>query len=291
MATKNQSKSKLVDGNELLYRFFQALIDIDHELSIVVLKKLISMTAVWLPPETFEKIPILMPWVVRDNSCRKKVTKSVNQPEMWGAPDENGYLRDDNSLINKIPKSLQIVGPKSSPLKGKLIDTGWTASHIWLEIGTGINANRDPRLNSFVPNLVWLPKQIAKLSDIDGGVVQTALKATSWNLYRTTTFTNDLHPLVENIWQILPPPSSDFLSDFGTDELCFFEPTEKFYSYRKDVFHRYFSFIRDCAQEVPSEISNITKRYFNGLPNLSPSIVNQVADHIASHTSADYLPT
>lgn len=290
MPAKKLQKQTLIDGNELLYRFFQSLIEIDEEIAIVVIKNLISTTSVWLPAETFYRMPVLVPWVVRDNSCRKKTSKEVNVPERWGAPDSEGFLRDDNSLINKIPKSLKVQGPKQSPLNGKHLDTGWTASHIWREIGTDIAANRDPRLNSFIPNLVWLPKQIAKLSDIDGGLVQTALKATSWNLYKSTVFTGNLKSSIDSVWSMLPLPSDEQIEEFKSIDVNFFEPSEKFYSARRDIFHNYITFIRDCTLQVPSKARNITRRYFEELPTLPPSVLCQVVDHVHSHSTLEYIP-
>jgi hypothetical protein len=290
MPAKKSQKPTLIDGNELLYRFFQALIEIDEEIAVVVIKNLISTTSVWLPAETFQRMPVLVPWVVRDNSCRKKTTKNVNLPERWGAPDNEGFLRDDNSLINKIPKSLKIQGPKKSPLSGKYLDTGWTASHIWREIGTDVVANRDPRLNSFIPNLVWLPKQIAKLSDIDGGLVQAALKATSWNLYKSTVFTGNLKSSIDSVWSMLPLPSNEQIKEFEFIDLNFFEPTEKFYSARRDIFRSYITFIQDCTLQVPSKATNITRRYFEELPNLPVSVLCQVVEHVQSHTTFEYIP-
>ena len=137
--------------------------------------------AIWLPLEVYQHIPVLMPWVVRDPQCRG--SKNKNIPDQWASPNEDGYLRDDNSLVKSLTRSLSVRGPKGSHLNGSRMGSEFVASHIWRKVDADRLASRIPLLNTFVPNLVWLPSQIAKLSDIEGGIVQQTLQAISRGIY------------------------------------------------------------------------------------------------------------
>jgi len=79
MAAKKSlnTNKKTVDGNDILYQLFKGLLEKDQEVAIAVVREMIVKTAVWFPIETYQRIPILLPWVVRDNSC--KGTTAGNQ--------------------------------------------------------------------------------------------------------------------------------------------------------------------------------------------------------------------
>ena len=62
-----------------------------------LLAELFRRCAVWWPPELFRCFPTLVPWAVRDRSCRYD-----QGPESWGSPRADSYLRDDNSIIKKL---------------------------------------------------------------------------------------------------------------------------------------------------------------------------------------------
>ena len=87
-----------------------------------------------------------------------------------------------------------------------------------------------PLLNSFVPNLVWLPSQVSKLSDREGGPVQLALQSISWQIYRHAPVAAHLVEVVEEAWTLVPEPkqSVDHMPD-----LNWFEPTDRFHSTRR----------------------------------------------------------
>jgi hypothetical protein len=58
-------------------------------------------------------------------------------------------------------------------------------------------------VNSFVPNLVWLPISIMKLTD-HVPVVQAELQRLSWELFRHQPVRPELGALVEEAWDTLP---------------------------------------------------------------------------------------
>jgi hypothetical protein len=194
-----------VDGDNFLFRVFDELLELDDEISNRIVDYMVESAAIWFHPNVYSSMPVFLPWVVRDAKCRPHVRAGKQYPDQWGAPDADGFLRDDNSLIKGIPKSLPIISPTNAHLDGRRLGKSWVAAHVWREVNLDQLASRDPRLNSFVPNLVWLPRQIAKLSDHEGGLLQNALKRASWSLYRNVEVRHSIRDRVEEIWKLLPP--------------------------------------------------------------------------------------
>src|ERR1019366_7004889 len=89
--------TKVVHGDDLLYRFFEDALKSRPELFATIPQLLITTMGLWLPLDAYERWPVLLPWVVRDAKCRGNPRKGVL--EEWSSPDAQGYLRDDNSLI------------------------------------------------------------------------------------------------------------------------------------------------------------------------------------------------
>ncbi len=174
--------SRRVQGDDLLYRFFRDVLQSQPEVFVRVPQLLITALGVWLPLDIYSKVPVLLPWVVRDPTCRGNKRKGL--PDEWSAPNRLGYMRDDNSALKGVPKALRITGPASSYVRGTRMGTEFVASHVWRVVNLDELASRVPLLNSFVPNVVWLPSQVAKLTDLEGGVVQRTLAAMSYRIYR-----------------------------------------------------------------------------------------------------------
>lgn len=289
-AKKTSPTKKTVDGNDILYKLFKSLLEKDQDLAIDVIREMIIKTAVWFPIETYQRIPVLLPWVVRDNSCRGKIVGKKRVDDQWGAPNALGYLRDDNTMVKDIFKPLQVIGPKDSPVNNQFVSKGFVASHVWREVNLEVLANKDSRLNTFIPNLVWLPKQISKLSDIEGGLVQTALKATSWNLYRNVPFESPLQQSIENVWNELPKPELLSHFNFAADELNFLKIEESFYESRKEVFHAYITFIQNCIDGIPAAPKGIRSRYRAELPEIDPIELANTLKIVRKHTSSEMSP-
>jgi hypothetical protein len=177
-------KKVAVDGNHILYHFLEKdLRERDIWLFQMLAARLFTALGIWFSPKTYAVCPVLLPFVVRDPSCRKRKPGDI---EAWGMPNAAGYFRDDNSLIKNLPRTLPIQASGNPLYDGHTLGDGFVAAHVWREISDNIGklSSRDPITNSFIPNLVWLPKQVAKLTDREGSFAQTYLQALSVKIYR-----------------------------------------------------------------------------------------------------------
>ena len=281
MPTK-KSEIKRADGDHLLYRLFLEVLELPEDVSRPVIDLILQKTSIWFTQSVYEQLPVMLPWVIRDPKCRPHTVGGAKVADSWAAPNKSGYLRDDNSLIKGIPKSLEIVGPKSSPLARQMLGRSFVACHIWRETTGPMLASRDPLLNSFVPNLVWLPAQIAKLSDLEGGAIQQGLKRISWALYRDKPVSPQLFSIVEQAWSKLPPPSAG--AGVDTSMLHFFSSTEKFLSTRVGIIKKTHEFLSAIANgdSMPPK-GKIPSRYFEGMQQIEPKIVGSLAANVGLH--------
>lgn len=55
---------RIIHGDDLLYRFFQDALRTSPELFAAVPQLLITTMGLWLPLDVYERLPVLMPWVV-----------------------------------------------------------------------------------------------------------------------------------------------------------------------------------------------------------------------------------
>lgn len=221
-----------IKGDDLLYRFFNEVLPSHPQLFEKIPRLLLLSMAIWFPKNLYQEMPVLLPWVLRDPECRGKKRKGQAPiPDQWGAPNAAGYLRDDNSLVKGLPKSLKISSEQNGFVHGRHLGNEFVASHIWRENSSGILASRLPMLNTFVPNLVWLPSQVAKLSDREGGPIQTALKEISWSLYRNVPLSEEAREIAEVSWALLPEPSNH--QHVVDDEINWFITTPRFLKTRK----------------------------------------------------------
>lgn len=191
----------LVDGEHILYRVLGDLLATGD----ASINNALMPYAIFLDPEIARRFPVLRPGVVRD--ARQRLSSDpYGRTDDWGRADKRGFIRDDNSLLKGLPKPLEIIS-KVPQLSGSKLGTGWVASHIWRRTRSLDRANSHPWLNSFVPNLVWLPKQISKLSDRDGSAFQSALKIASKEIYGDLTYDNAwAAEVVEFCWRELEMP-------------------------------------------------------------------------------------
>lgn len=257
---------KVIHGDDLIYRFLRDLFANDPDRRFgAVARSLIAATAIWFPIDLYSTLPVLTPFVVRDPSARG----GRGNPDEWSSPDSQGYLRDDNSMIKGLPRSLDIHAPAQPHLNGRRMGTEFVAAHVWrVTTDGGPLASRRPLLNSFVPNLVWVPSQIAKLTDLEGQVVQRTLQGMSWLLYHDV----DVHPATADIakeaWALLPPPDLTHMGDVTSVDWNFFIHTDRFLTTR----FRRIDLVRAAATEVLQGITPSTKvvstRYTEGLPTV-----------------------
>lgn len=86
--------AKSVDGENILYHIlqkqiiqaFDAVNPPDHVKYMI--EQLMLWGGVWFRPETCAQIPILLPYVVRDSSCRRK--NSSTGRDSWGTSNARG---------------------------------------------------------------------------------------------------------------------------------------------------------------------------------------------------------
>jgi hypothetical protein len=271
----------LVDGDSLTYQFFKELLITKRDLAVEFSRDLILRTAIWLSPDVYRRWPVLLPWVVRAD-CRKNIGK--NRPERWGSPNDDGYFQDDNSMVKGLVKPLEVDGPKGSYVAGKRIGRGWVASHIWRKITPERIANTYPMLNTFVPNLVWLPRQIAKLSDQEGGAVQQTLQAMSRVIYEHAEVETHLAPVVQEAWRMLPP--AKVAVDVPTAELNWFPGTDDFVQARKQATLKVIEALRQVEAGEPITPWRICHRYIEELPKRAPDSRRLLIDDLLRYTNA-----
>ena len=269
-------KSEGINGNNILYHFLQKdLFETDIWLFQMLSARLVANLGIWFHPRLYQQMPVLLPFAVRDPSCRKR---KENEEESWGSPDEMGYLRDDNSLIKGLPRSLDIISPNQPLYNGKRIGKGFVASHVWRKINnSAIGAElstRDPILNSFVPNLVWLPAQVSKLTDREGTFTQLYLQALSAKIYKNLEVPSKLTPFIKKTWDMLEIPKG--IPSQGLPEikdLSFFSPSKQFVSVRRKKIVEVVEALNTIIEGHQLEDKIITTRYGEGLPTLSIDIL------------------
>lgn len=274
--TVKPAPKRVVHGDDLLYRFFRDLFDRDPVRAEELAQSLVEATAIWFPRDLYFDWPVLLPWVVRDPACRGNRRRGL--PDMWSAPNADGFLRDDNSLIKALPRSLSVRGPSRGHLDGARIGTEFVASHVWRVVKHDDLASRLPLLNSFLPNLVWLPSQIAKLSDQEGSPLQRVLQAMSYSIYRHAAVADHVRAASEEAWALIAAPEVDVT--VHEESLNWFVLTERFRSTRaarlKDVTNA-FEALANGQSTVEKVVSN---RYTNGLASLPASVCVAMTEYL-----------
>jgi hypothetical protein len=253
----------VVHGDDLLYRFFQDALQDSPELFAAVPQLLIKTMGIWLPLDVYERWPVMLPWVVRDSSCRGNRLKGI--PDEWSSPNAQGFLRDDNSLVKSLPRSMTVRGPKGSHINGARMGSEFVASHVWRVVRHEALASRVPLLNSFVPNLVWLPGQISKLTDREGGVVQKTLQAMAYRIYRNAPVAPHLADVVEEAWSMIPEPELQ-PAPVEPGDLNWFKASDNFFRTRSRRLASVIEALDAIEDRQPVADRVVTRRYASGLP-------------------------
>lgn len=271
---------KYRDGDHLTYEFFSDLFERRPELGVEFADEFAARLAVWLPVEVYRRCPVLLPWVVRDSECRRNAAQ--NRPEQWGAPNDCGYFRDDNSMVKNLARNVPVRGPRESSMNEKCLGRGWVASHIWRSHnGNAKAANTDPMLNTFVPNLVWLPRQIAKLSDRDMEPVQTALKQYSRAIYGNVEVEPKFASLVQDEWAKLPDPERGL--EINLSKLNWLDVPENFVDKRRRATRHVVDAIECIAEGRPITRWRVCHRYVDGLPSINRDKLIALAERLRPH--------
>jgi len=273
---------KEIHGDDLLYRFFNHVLPSEPELFERIPRLLILSMSVWFPKSVYQEMPILLPWVVRDPTCRGKRSKGrVVEPDQWGAPNSSGFLRDDNSLVKGIPRSLSISSSSYSFVNGKSLGSEFVASHIWRQNKSGVLASRLPELNTFVPNLVWLPSQVAKLSDREDGVFQNALKEISWSIYREVPLSSRSRSIADKSWGLLPSPGT--VRTLIDSEINWFVSTPRFMKTRKSKLATVISALDRISNGQNAPLSLQPSRYRDALPQVDATKLMKLRADLRLH--------
>lgn len=281
------SKVTKNNGDDILYHFFQKQLMADNPdfaKSFIILA--INALGIWIHPDFYLKLPVLLPFVVRDPSCRKN---KVTGEDEWASPNSEGLLRDDNSLVKGIVKSMPVVSNGNLYKEGIALGNGFVASHIWRNTDLACSntklASRSPWLNTFIPNLVWLPKQISKMTDREGGWAQQYVQALSRHIYGRCSFKSPLlHERIRNLWSQLPPPdgfSDADLPDVST--LNFFEPREKVVTTRINKIGQVVAAIQTVLAGQPLDKKVISRRYIEGLPDVDHQNLSVLAANLQEY--------
>lgn len=238
-------------------------------------EQLILRLGIWWSPETYSRMPVLTPWCVRDRSCRYD-----QGPESWGAPREDGYMRDDNSIIKKLPLPLAISAPAGHPYSGRKPWRGFTACHVWRDLPDGI-AGEDPWLYSFAPNLVWVPSWLAPLSDRHGSHTQGLLQRVSRNLFDTAATAPEHRERVADCWARLPEPSVN--AAVSTTELAVFLPSPAFYARRLKSIRSIASGCDQILEGRPLQAKIVCSRYTDRLPRVDPDALARFSSALRAY--------
>jgi hypothetical protein len=274
-----------VHGDDLLYDFFQHALAEEDPAFAGVPQLLLESMGVWLPLEVYRSWPVLLPFVVRDPNCRPN--PRLQRQDAWGSSDEHGYLRDDNSLVKGLPRALTISGPRTRRLSGARLGTEFVAAHVWRTVlDSDLLASRIAELNSFVPNLVWLPGQIAKLTDREGSVMQETAQAMAWASYREAPVDAHLVDLTEACWSRLPEPART-LHDFDPGRLNWFVSTPRFLATRRQRLTAVTAALREVRAGRPLEKKVITTRYTQGLPLVRDEDLAQLLELLQAYERSD----
>ena len=249
---------KQADGDNLIYHYLQKqIIEKDDEFSRELTRRLIRDLSVWLPPELYLHVPVLLPYAVRDPTCRKGVNK---KKEEWGSPDRKGFFRDDNSLIKSVPKGIPIKSSILKELDGHILGNGFTAAHIWGE-------TRDYRTYSFVPNIVWLPRQIAKLTDRKGSFAQKYLQLISRKIYKRRENSTEM-------WGILKDPNIN--ENIDVKKLNYFAPDSRWIERRQNMLQCGIRNIKETAEGRQAKGKLHCSRYLKGLKTMRKGYLTEL---------------
>ncbi len=205
-------------------------------------RQLLLRAGVWLPVELYQAWPVLLPWVVRDNSLKKGSSASKQGGELNTACPTTGLRRSDNSPVGTIKNGLSVhwAGGLETTFGTKGLKGGkheWMQSHCWSGLAaTGHSTATDPLTNSFVPNLVWLPHALGRMTDDEELVFAEELRAIAWARYRYIPVAPAFQALVNEAWSRLEPPGSEALQRHDLDRVNEFALPASFYLKRRARF-------------------------------------------------------
>lgn len=275
-----------LDGRRVFYHYLQNdLLQKDVWLFQMLAARLVVSLGVWLPPEVYRRLPVLLPFAARDPSSRGNSGRGI--PDQWGSPSAEGLLRDDNSLIKNLPRSLRIESKTNPHYHGKRLGNGFVACHVWRRLADSTFASRDPDTYSFAANLVWLPAQVAELTDREGSFVQAYVQALARKIFKGVDVPTNLKQTVASIWDRLPAAGD--IPEQGLPEACdlsFFATDAHWIERRGQV-------IRDVVDGLETVVSGrelkrkiVCSRYTEGLPRVPVKKAQQLRGRLEEYAAA-----
>lgn len=262
--------SKKADGENVIYHYIQKnMLTNNNDFSKELVQRLITDLSIWLPVNLYKKCPILLPYVIRDLTCRP----NKGREEAWGSPNEKGFFRDDNTLIKGIPRGFLIESKITASYHNKKMGKGFVASHIWRKLqGMDLLASEFYKTYSFVPNLVWLPKQISKLTDREDSFAQRYLQLLSFGIYGS----EDVNLKIREFWNLFEIPLEFQDKEVDLTRLNFFKISEEQIAKRIRTLDKNVSIIKNVENIDPTSTKLHCSRYLAGLKYMQKSKLNEL---------------
>ena len=272
----------MIDGDRVFYHYLQKdLRRSDIWIFQMLAARLVVALGIWLHPSIYAQLPVLLPFAVRDPEARGNKSKGIL--DQWGSPNQDGLFRDDNSLVKGLPRSLLVQSP-GRLYKSRRIGNGFVASHVWREVGPSLLAARDKHLFSFVPNLIWLPGQVAALTDREGSFVQTYVQAIAHHVYRPVAVRDSVREIVESLWERLPVPAGVPEEGLPNEEdLNFFLPSNRWLSGRVRTISAIIRGLESSLNGTVFAGKMVSARYADGLAKLGRPIRQRLFDDLRAY--------
>ncbi len=264
-----------------LYRYLASGLDpqrIDAAEVGAVVEHLMSYLGIWWSVDAYKLMPTMVPWCVRDRSCRYDQGR-----ESWGSPRDDGYMRDDNSIIKKLPLPVTVAAPVGHPYDGRRPWRGFTACHIWRELPDGSIAGEDPWLYSFMPNLVWLPSWLAPLTDRAGSAAAGYLQRTSIARFREASVAPGVAPYAARSWSMLDEPDAGPRIVDAPPE---FRPNPAFFKRRVTYLAKFVAGCDELLEGRSLKRKLICTRYTAELPQLAPPALSSFSNALRDYGDA-----
>jgi hypothetical protein len=283
---EQQTSTKSVAGMSAVYQSLSPVFDVDLRTGLVderhrhTARMILLHAGVWLPLEVYELWPVLFPWMKRDNP-------KVYAGHKFEADPADGFEIQDNSPIGTLKKDRPVQWTTLSPVfQTNPISSGaheWMQSHCWDGMTTS------PLTNSFVPNLVWLPHGLGRLTDDTSSLFDQEARRIAWSLYRDAPVPAALTGIIEGIWASLAPPEGELLSSDERELVNFFAIGSNFHLRRQrehlDHGHVATRLINgDSLQGL-----KLPKKYRRTLQRASSEVLESLARHMEPFAEAARL--
>lgn len=221
----------------------------------------------------------MTPWCIRDRSARYDYG-----PEAWGSPRVDGYFRDDNSIIKKLPLPLRVRSLHFAPYDNRNPWRGFTACHIWREVEGGVLGGEDPWIYSFMPNLVWLPTIISSLTDYNTHV-KDLLKRTSLSFYGDGP-PGELERFTTYAWGLLLVDDPTAGRTLDITRMSTFEVDERFVQRRITYMNKIIKGVDEILETGALGSKLVCSRYTEQLPHLDRHRLISFRDALREYSEA-----